>query len=348
MSARAPLVLAVDGGGTKTELALADRDGRLVALARGAGTNLMDNDGWREQLVELFAGAAPYLPRVEFAILGLPGFGEVRRFDERLLATAADLFSGPRQAVNDVELALDGAFLDSTGIVILAGTGSMAMARDARGRTVRVGGWGETFGDEGSAFWIGRQALAHATRALDGRIDAIDFANAILTSLGLDAANPYDALMGWCYGAQHSRSAIAAVAKAVDALAEAGGPVALAILRRAAEHLSAHIAAIQRHLQEAGRLPWSFGGSVLESRTIGDALIAWHGEPAPPRLSPIAAGLWRAARQVGWSIDDSWIQRLGESVRAGYGSSDLRLNEPEAPSPATDVCAGAIALGEKQ
>lgn len=315
MISESQLVLAVDGGGTKSELALANRDGEVVFLARGTSTNLMDNEGWRQQLGELFAAASTLLPRTAFAVLGLPGYGEVDRFDARMNSAAAELFAGPRRVTNDVELALDGAFLDRTGIVVLAGTGSMAMARDVQGRIVRVGGWGQVFGDEGSAFWIGREALAQTSRALDGRLDAISFANGILTALGLDVGKGYDALMGWCYGASHGRSTVAAVAKFVDLLAESGDSTALAILSQAADHLSAHITAILRRITESRQLPWSFAGSVFDSRTIREVLIERHGEPSPPRLIPIAGGLWRAAREADWSTDDAWVQRLTESVR---------------------------------
>jgi glucosamine kinase len=308
------LVLAVDGGGTKTELALADREGQIAFCMCGGGTNLMNNQDWRQHLDELFIAASSLLPRVVFSVFGIPGYGEVNRFDRRLESAAAELFAGPRRVMNDVELALDGAFLDRTGIVVLAGTGSMAMARDAQGRAVRVGGWGDIFGDEGSAFWIGREALAQASRALDGRLDAVGFASAILRSLDLDTDAAYDGMMGWCYGGSHGRSAVAAVAKTVDRLAETGDRTALAVLGAAADHLSAHITATLLRLRETRPLPWSFAGSVFESRTVLEHLIAQHGEPTRPRLPPIAGGLWRAAREAEWGTDNSWVQRLGESL----------------------------------
>ena len=163
MVADSRLVLAVDGGGTKTELALADRRGEVVFRAHGAGSNAMDNEGWREQLDTLFASASELLPFTAHAILGLPGFGEIRQIDALMRSAATELFPGPHHVMNDVELALDGAFLGRPGILVLAGTGSMAMARDDQGHVVRVGGWGHFFGDEGSAFWIGRQALAQTS-----------------------------------------------------------------------------------------------------------------------------------------------------------------------------------------
>lgn len=309
-----PLVLAVDGGGTKTVLALANRDGKVVFLIHAAGSNPMDNAEWHQHLAGLFDAAVALLPHAEFAVLGIPGYGEITRFDSRTESAAVELFAGPRSVINDVEMALDGAFLDRIGILILAGTGSMAMARDGQGNLLRVGGWGEIFGDEGSAYWIGREALTEASRALDGRTDALAFASRLMSLLDLDPAKPFDALMGWCYGVPHLRSAIAAVAKQVDTLAESGEATALAILGRAADHLCAHIATLMPRIAGRRRLSWSFAGSVFESRTIRRALIKRYGRPASPRLPPIGGGLWRAAQAAGWRTDEAWVERLGRSI----------------------------------
>lgn len=309
-----PLVLAVDGGGTKTVLALANRDGEVVGVVHAAGSNPMDNAEWHQHLAGLFATAAVLLPHAEFAVFGIPGYGEIIRFDSQTEAAAVELFAGARSVINDVEMALDGAFLDRLGILILAGTGSMAMARDGQGNLLRVGGWGEVFGDEGSAYWIGREAMAEASQALDGRSDALAFATGLMGLLGLDSVKPFDALMGWCYGAPHLRSAMAAVAKQVDSLAESGDATALAILGRAADHLGAHIATLRPRIAGRDRLPWSFAGSVFESRKIREALIKRYGRPASPRLPPIAGGLWRAARAAGWRTDEAWVERLRRSI----------------------------------
>jgi N-acetylglucosamine kinase-like BadF-type ATPase len=307
------LILALDGGGTKTELALADRAGDVVFLARGRSTNPMDNADWRAELEKLSGAAAGLLPDVRFAVLGLPGHGEVKRLDALAAAAAADLFPGRRRVINDVEMALDGAFLDVAGILVLAGTGSMAMARDRSGAVVRVGGWGDAFGDEGSAYWIGREALARTSQALDGRGDASGFAAGILADLGLDAGDGHNALMGWCYALSERRSGIAAVAKSVDRLAESGDATALAILREATEQLSRHVTAI-RHLADMELSPWSHAGQVFSSRTIRDTLAARHGEPSLPSLPPVGGGLWRAAREAGWQTGETWVSRLAESL----------------------------------
>ena len=275
----------------------------------------MDNAEWRRELDRLFTSASPILPATTHALFGLPGFGEVRRLDELMLAAAAELFPGPRHVVNDVELALSGAFVGRQGVLLLAGTGSMAMAEDAGGRMVRVGGWGEIFSDEGSAYWIGRRALAETSRALDGRLEAADFASGILTGLGLDGNSGSGALMDWFYGVRHLRSTVAGVARIVDRLAQSGDQTALKILEDASDHLSAHMWAIRQRANAPPSAPWSFAGSVFESCTIRDMLTRRHGHSTPPRMPPIGGGLWRAAQASGWEPDDSWIDALAASAR---------------------------------
>ena len=71
------------------------------------------------------------------------------------------------QVISDTEAAYLGALGDTAGVLLLAGTGSMALGRDHRGRWARAGGLGPLLGDEGSAFWIGREWLRTSTRARD-------------------------------------------------------------------------------------------------------------------------------------------------------------------------------------
>jgi glucosamine kinase len=214
-----PLVMAIDGGGTKTTLAFANSAGKIVFRKQGASSNPMDNVNWRSNL---FASAGSLAAEATHAVFGFPRFGKIARFDESMSIAATELFSGSFTLKNDVEMALDGAFCDRLGVPLLAGTGSMAMARDAEGKVHCVGGWGDIFGDEGSAHWIGREALSNASQAVDGHLKAPAFAQAILQGLGLDSLNDHQALMGWCYESKHVRSAVAGVAPLVDSLARSG------------------------------------------------------------------------------------------------------------------------------
>jgi N-acetylglucosamine kinase len=144
----------------------------------------MAGDGWTDGL----ASAAGFLCEGEqpaAAILGLPVHGEVEAISERQRTVASNVFSCPHLVLNDVEVAFDGAFASDDGVLVLAGTGSMAWAK-VGGESARFGGWGNAFGDEGSAFWIGREALSLASQALDGRIEAPGFAEAVISASSVD------------------------------------------------------------------------------------------------------------------------------------------------------------------
>jgi N-acetylglucosamine kinase-like BadF-type ATPase len=134
--------------------------------------------------------------------------------------------------------------------------------------------------------------------------------------------NSYQALMGWCYESKHVRSAVAGVAPLVDSLARSGDPIALSILSRAADHLSAHLDTIVNRANASYGRRWSFAGGVFESAVVASNLESRHGKAQPPRLIPVAGGLWRAAKEAMWPIDEAWIATLAESsVRSPTGST---------------------------
>lgn len=320
-----PAILAIDGGGTKTLVALADRSGMILRLARGAGINPMDNPHWQAHYDAVLAPFREALPGIAGAVAALPAYGELAplsRAQEE--ATAARLPGIACRVLNDVEAAHIGAFAGGAGVLILAGTGSMAWASDGRGRQIRVGGWGDAFGDEGSAYWIGLEAIRRASHAIDGRLDAPGFVTALFDHLGLDPADPLDALTGWHSGLAHPRSEIAALAPWIDRRADAGDPTAQAILDAAADHLAAHVAAALKRIGTAEAPPWSFAGGVFCSHRLLDALTRKIGTaPRPPILPPIGGALLRAAHDLDWPVDEAWIGRLAGSIEKTRSAREM-------------------------
>jgi glucosamine kinase len=310
-----PLLLGIDGGGSKTIAALADRGGEVVALASGQGVNPIDNPHW---LGNYAATLDPLLSShrcVAFGIAALPAYGEIEQVGQaQEAATAERLGVIPFRVINDVEAAHFGAFGGGAGVLILAGTGSMAWASDGHGRNIRVGGWGDAFGDEGSAYWIGLEAVRMASHAVDGRIDAKPYADAFFHQLGLDPADQLDALTGWFSGLGHSRSEVAALAPWIDEMADAGNLVALSLIERAADHLALHVKAAARQIGAGSEPAWSFAGGAFGSRRLLATLTRKIGRAAlPPKLPPIG-GLLRAARDLDWPVDQAWIERLAASI----------------------------------
>lgn len=304
------LVLGLDGGGTKTVAVLVDSSGTVVARRDEGGLDPTAGTGWEERLHHL----AVCLGTVEAAALGLPYHDEIPGVSARQDALARELF-GPRSiAVNDVAVAFEGAFAGDDGVLVLAGTGSMAWARGPGG-TYRVGGWGDVFGDEGSAHWIGREALGVVSRHLDGRRPALAFAEALLAGMGVAPGG----LIAWAYEGPGQRAAVAGVAALVSTLAEAGDPKARALMARAGGHL-ADLGLTAARLS-GGAAPWSVAGGAMADPTLRGALERAMGSaPACPRLPPVGGAVLLAARAAGWTTGEAFARRLALSLEPAPAS----------------------------
>ncbi len=313
-------IAAMDGGGSKTLLAVLREDGTIADIGRAEGSNPFDQPLWRETLSGLFAR----LPAETRAMgLGLAGFGESATLNQRQRELISSTLENiPVSLTNDVDMACTGAFAGHEGVLLLSGTGSMAWATDGQGHHCRVGGWGSLFGDEGSAFWIGRKALGIITAILDGRNTAdTAFLAPFQKELDLPASHDECAasLLDWYGNLTHERSAVAALARCVARLAEEGSAPALRIMDEAAAELATHIQTARRKLKRP-ELPWSYAGGTLQSPLLRKAIAEHCGTPVPPRLPPIGGGLLSAARLAGWTVDTDWIDRLARTLeQAGLG-----------------------------
>ncbi|MBV1833599.1 N-acetylglucosamine kinase [Novacetimonas pomaceti] len=317
MTGASPCILALDSGGTKTLLLVVDRNANIVSARRGTGSNPFDQPRWREVLAELLADVPAHVAGAAF---GLAGYGESVTITARQDAAVHEILGLPTDRYivrNDVEMACTGAFAGAPGVLILSGTGSMAWAMDETGRNLRVGGWGPLFGDEGSAFWIGREALSLLTQALDGRDgDAHPFIAPMCRSMNLPTspAAAGAALLEWYGGLSHERSAVAALAHGVCEMAMNGNEQACRILDRAARHLARHVTVARRGLSRP-ELPWSHTGGTFNNPYLRQAMTRLCGQPQPPRLPPIGGGILRAARQAGWATDAPWTDHLASALK---------------------------------
>jgi N-acetylglucosamine kinase-like BadF-type ATPase len=309
------LILGIDGGGSKALVALADKSGRVLEVSRSEGINPMDNRGWRQRFerhLKGFAGANG-LAGIGAA---MPAYGEVEYISAEQRGVIADAFGAvPQRVLNDVDAAQIGAFAGGPGILILAGTGSMAWARDAKGKSHRVGGWGETIGDEGSGHWIGRRVLSLVSQSLDGRAAPTRLVDAVFEALRLGHDDPVNGLEGWVSRLTHPRSEISALAAVCGAVAETGDAGAIAILEEAADELARHFRAIAK--PAGATLPWSYAGGTFNSRVLLDAVTSRIGSPPkPPILPPIGGALLAAAQHLDWPVHQAWIERLAAAIEA--------------------------------
>ncbi len=172
-----PYYLGIDGGGTKTTCAVGDET-RLLAATTAGPSNIVrvGETQARESLhrvVRQACAAAGITPeQVSRTCVG--GSGAARpELAAIVRAILGEILPAPITVVGDMEIALEAAFEDGPGVMVIAGTGSIAYGRDDKGKTARAGGWGFEIGDEGSAHWIGRTAVTAVLRASDRAGEAV-------------------------------------------------------------------------------------------------------------------------------------------------------------------------------
>jgi N-acetylglucosamine kinase-like BadF-type ATPase len=152
----------------------------------------------------------------------------------------------PVVVVNDALIALEAGAPGAAGIVVISGTGSIAYGRDGQGRAARSGGWGHMIGDEGSGYWIGKEALAAVVRDVDGRGPQTRLTRDVLAHFGVhDAAG----LVQIVYDRDMPRRQVAALGPVVQEARNGGDPVAVRILDRAADELVLTVRSVVARLE---------------------------------------------------------------------------------------------------
>lgn len=283
----------VDGGGTRTRTVIIDAEGAELGRGEFDGAVVTAHEPERaaeavRRAMEQAAEAAGVALPVHVLWAGLAGAGAtapraavtraLREFDlaERLIIGT------------DVEAAFHDAFSEGPGAMLIAGTGSIAWARDAEGHELRVGGWGRLLGDEGSGYRIGLEGLSWLTRAEDGRAPPTEMRETLLTLCGVSSV---DDLVAWMEAA--SKGDVAALAPAVIECAEGGDEGAETIVESAVDALGEHLEAVFGAMGTAER-----DRSSIEVALWG-GLVA-PGGPLEARMSERlrAMGLAAAGRQI--------------------------------------------------
>jgi len=321
------MFLGVDGGGTKTAFLILSPDGEALARFEGGssyhpevgleGVRAVLRDGVREVLAEAGLPAAA----IRHAFFGLPALGEDPITDPLLAGTPGVALAGGQYSCgNDMVGGWAGALACEDGIVVTAGTGSIAYG-EYKGRNARAGGWGEIFSDEGSAYWIGREGLALFSKMSDGR--AMPGALLDLVRARFDLSRDIDlcGLINTPGGA--ARSAIAQLSQTVATAAHAGDKAAKAIFTRAGTELAALAEAARAGLDVPAdeELALSHvggvfrtGALVLDSFTAALEAGASRYRLQAPLLSPVLGAALYAARTAGVRFSREQIRLLATSM----------------------------------
>jgi glucosamine kinase len=303
---RESTLLAIDAGGTKTDLLWAQADGQVLAHIQGQGLNIATQPPttWQLILEELFQSARVDRMSISITCAGVAGYtlpDRRERFDHLL----QEMLPRARVVVlPDYAIALEGATGGSLGVLVIAGTGSIACGRDREGRLMRAGGWGYLLGDEGSGFWIGREALRAALAAKEGWGEPTLLTEMLAQALGTaDAGEWLSAL----YRSQNPQSLLAQLAPLVAEAAERGDIPATRILTDAAHHMAGLVIHVATHLHLPEDFPictvggvWKSGGMFLHRfrEQLVTYLPAWRGEIKPPLYSPVEGALLLAQRMM--------------------------------------------------
>ncbi len=249
MSHASPLhVLGLDAGGTKTVCLLADAHGQVLAEARGPGANLqaageLEVEKVLHQVMDEALGDRPIVPAA--ICLGIAG---VDRDDDAAVVQGIMRRIGFKARVvvtNDALVALVAGAGHGPGVVVIAGTGSIAYGRNRANRAARAGGWGYVLGDEGSGYWIGRLALRAVVREADGRGRPTSLTPKVLGHFHV--ARPQD-LVHEVYYRHLPPSAIAALARYVQEARDERDAVATGILDSGARELVLCTASVVKQL----------------------------------------------------------------------------------------------------
>jgi N-acetylglucosamine kinase-like BadF-type ATPase len=244
--------------------------------------------------VHLAAQQAGVNPVFEAVCAGFSGGAEDKD------ALTRELIKAHRYLItNDAHIALAGATGGGPGIIVIAGTGSIAYGRNAAGKEARAGGWGYVFGDEGGAFDIVRQALRALLRREEGWGPPSSLREMLLEGSGAASAND---LLHRCYTSEYPRERVAQWASLVDGAARMGDPVAAGILDGAAQTLATLVSAVRHQaFGEDEGVKIHYVGGVFASEPLlarFQMLVELSGENRvlPPISSPAHGALWLARR----------------------------------------------------
>ena len=311
------IFLGIDGGGSKTSCLIGDESSVLGTGTAGPSNLVRAGEAQaRESLAAAIRQACTVAnlkpAEISRVCVGLAGAARPE-ISEVVRGIIAEIISGEARAgqiktsdikvVGDNVIALEAAFGAGPGVIVIAGTGSIAYGRNRDGQTARAGGWGFAVSDEGSGHWIGRAAVAAALRAWDESQDEkAPLLLSVMKSWGLEnreslvlAANATPA------------PDFAALFPAVLALADSGDRGASEVLAQAGSQLAELAGIVVRRLfpdscaVAAAMSGGVFGSSALVRQVFYNGLRSVHPDIAlnPGVIEPVRGALEMARQGAG-------------------------------------------------
>jgi glucosamine kinase len=298
------VVLGIDGGGTKTKCAIA-RDGTVIGSATSGPSNLVRNSevdvrSAIHAAIRAACGSADVkAEQIEAACLGVGGAARPE-IAERIQRIVAEVLRCPIEVIGDMMVAYDAAMHGGPGVIVIAGTGSIAYGRNEKDQSARAGGWGSIISDEGSGYWIGRNAVAAVFRAFDsGRASG-------LTRHILEAWKVFGRDDLVAKANTNPQPNFAELAPAVFQSATEGDTMAQELLSEAGAELAKLAKAVIRRLWQGNdsvqvaAVGGVFTNSVVVMRAFENSLRSEHPNVSVRLLTedPVDGALFRAERLI--------------------------------------------------
>lgn len=318
------LFTGVDGGSTKTLTVTADEEGIVIGAGESGPSNYhvvgVDKavENINSSIKQSLSGTGIEAPDV--VTLGLAGMDtqyDFKFFEEK----AVPRILGAKVYVrHDAEIALVGATKGEPGVIVIAGTGSAAGARNRKGEYARCGGWGYIVGDEGSAYYLGRRALTAVLWAYDGRGEPTILTEKVLEKLEISSV---DEIVKKVYVEKMTVREMARLAPLVTEAAKNGDKVAKKIIDDAAYNLALHVIALARRLNMEDEQPIKVApvGGVFRA---GDIILNpfkkyiekhYKVEIIKPAFPPAVGALLLSYMFSQVEITDALIENIAKTVK---------------------------------
>jgi N-acetylglucosamine kinase-like BadF-type ATPase len=297
-----PLVVGIDAGASKTRAFAVDHQGDVIGRGAGGGANLLSSPdpagSIGAALAESLAGAIPVA-----VVLSCSG-GDRPADRERGRAILTQLV-GPTVRIDVTHDAIAALYAGNPmgcGVVLIAGTGSIAFGRNDEGAEQRAGGWGYLIGDEGSGVWLGLEGLRAAAHHADGRGAGTTITAHLLRDLGVET---FMDVIPQLYGRPHPAPAIVAAISAVGRAAAEADAIAVSIVQRGAHALARAASTVAAGLRLTEGPVYLAGGAFesvpsLERAVRGELLRMLPGAAVEPVREEPAMGAARLAMHLAW------------------------------------------------
>lgn len=313
-------VLGVDGGGTWTRSVIMSLHGTILGIGRAGPSNPI-TIGVEESLnniIEAVENAIKEssIKNFQSSVLGLAGASRSRLGEE--LLSRFPVFFGSTRIVSDARSALAGATGCKPGVVVIAGTGSIAYGVNDNDEEAKAGGWGWRLGDEGSGYTIGNNAVIAALRAHDQSGPDTVLREMVLAHLGLDQ---YDEIIDWTYAHQREPRHFASLVPIVKEAESKGDMIAAQIMVDAGTQLGTVTQAVIKRLKLVGDFPVACSGGVFKQpNRYNVAFEETVRDTAPecdfiePLFSPTIGSALLGLQSLGVDIDDKLLANVGKSL----------------------------------